>query len=59
MKKITELKGQALKRATKEAMQELNEAFQFNIKTAIDAREMAREYDLWFTEDGELTCPEA
>lgn len=53
--RITELKGQALRTATKEAMKELNEAFHFNIKTAELARETAEDYFLRFTEDGHIT----
>lgn len=53
--RITELKGQALRTATKEAMKELNEAFHFNLTEAGITRETAEDYFLRFTEDGHIT----
>ena len=59
--KISELTGEAYTEAIKNAAQELNEAFHFDLdpKDAGLVEETAGDFGLWFDENGELTCPEA
>ena len=59
--RISELTGEAYTEAIKEAAQELNEAFHFTLdpKEASLVEETAEDFGLWFTENGELTVPEA